>query len=80
MKELLESSQIIQIADNNPNLLPVIVVILAITYIIYALISIAYNNKRLKKLQRIKRKIQIRHDSITTENERRKRLERQNNI
>jgi len=80
MRELLDTNQMIQIADNNANLLPVIAIIIAATYIIYALISVSYNNKRLKKLQRIKRKIQIRHDSIVNENERRKRLERKNNI
>ena len=79
MHELLDASQIIQIADNNPNLLPTIVVILAIVYIIYALISIQYNKKRLVKLKRLKRKIEIRHDSITVENERRRRLEEQQN-
>ena len=80
MLELLEESQIIHIADNNPNLIPVAVVILAIIYILYAMVSISYNKKRMRKLQRIKKKIQIRHDIIRTENERRKRLERQNNL
>lgn len=75
MKDLLEASNIIQIADNNPNLLPTIVVILAVVYIIYAIISISYNKKRLKQLNRLRRKIQIRHDNIEVENERRRRLE-----
>jgi len=71
---MLESSRIIQIANNNPNLLPAIVVILAIIYIIYALISIGYNKKHLKKLQHIKHQIKTRHDSIVNENENIKRF------
>ena len=64
----------IVINDNNPNLLGVAVIILAVVYIIFAVIEIRANNKKRDRLKKIRKKIVERHECIEHENERRKRL------
>ena len=62
------------IKDNNPNLLGVMVLILAVVYIVFAIIEIHWNNKKKKRLTKIRKKLIERHELIVQENERRKRI------
>lgn len=75
VKDLLDPTQIIKIENNNPNLLPTVVVILAVVFIVYAIVSIRYNNRRKIQLKQLKRKIEVRHNNLVSQNERRRRIE-----
>lgn len=70
MKEMIEANQFIKVVDYNPNILPTIILILAGVYILYAIVSVKYNKKRLNQLKKIKMQIAVRHDAISVENTR----------
>lgn len=62
------------IENNNPNMLLGLFAIISALFIIYSIISIKVNNKRLEKLKHAKKLILERHEKIEAENERRKRI------
>lgn len=70
----------IVINDNNPNMLLSLVAIIAFLIVLYELITIKLNNKRLKKLMHAKKLILERHDRIEAENERRIKLNKRKNF
>lgn len=52
------------IENNNPNLLPVIVLILAVLYIGFSLVSIKVKKDRKKRLEQTKKIIDKNHERI----------------
>ncbi len=51
----------IKIVSDNPNRMPIILAIFAVSYLIYTLVFMQINNARKRKLVDLRRKIEERH-------------------
>lgn len=56
--------QTIVIENNNPNMLPLIMVTLVTEYLVYSVVSIKIKLNRKKRLETIRKKIVKRHEEI----------------
>lgn len=59
--------QTIVITDNNPNLIPGIILIICVSFIVAQIVSINLKIKRKKRLENVKKKIEKRHDIMENE-------------
>ena len=55
---------VLVIESNNPNLLPVIVLILAVLYIGYSLLAIKLKMNKKERLEQAKKKIEKNHERM----------------
>lgn len=58
------AENVLVIENNNPNLLPVIVLILAVLYIGYSLLAIKLKMNKKERLEQTKKKIEKNHERM----------------
>lgn len=58
------AENVLVIESNNPNLLPVIVLILAVLYIGYSLLAIKLKMNKKERLEQTKKKIEKNHERM----------------
>ena len=73
MKQLVEDTAKIIIADNNSDRLFVLVAITGVAFIITMICCVIANKKRVMQLKQVRQKIEKRNQSIRFENEKRSR-------